>query len=214
MNEWPFINADGSALERGAYDVTVVDPPWDFKGNSVAKPGRNARRHYRVMSLKEIAALPVGDLCRPSGGNIVCWITGPFLAAGAHLPLFKAWGYKPTAIFATWIKLKRSHNPKQLRVLPSADGDFHVSTGMTTRKNAEFVIIGKRGRPLRRARGDVRELIIAPVREHSRKPDDLRDRVAAYFGPAARVCELFSREDRPGWDCWGDEAGKFDARAA
>jgi len=54
---------------------------------------------------------------------------------------------------------------------------------------------------------DVREIILAPVREHSRKPDEFFHRVERYCdGP---YLELFARERRPGWDAWGDEADKF-----
>jgi N6-adenosine-specific RNA methylase IME4 len=50
------------------------------------------------------------------------------------------------------------------------------------------------------------------VREHSRKPDDQYTMVESlYAGPYA---EIFSRNTRPGWDCWGDEAGKFAEPAA
>jgi N6-adenosine-specific RNA methylase IME4 len=32
--------------------------------------------------------------------------------------------------------------------------------------------------------------------------------------PGATRCDVFSRETRPGFDAWGDEAGKFDAAPA
>jgi N6-adenosine-specific RNA methylase IME4 len=63
-----------------------------------------------------------------------------------------------------------------------------------------------RGNARRNAK-DVREIILAPVREHSRKPDEFFRRVERYCdGP---YVELFARERRPGWDSWGDEADKF-----
>jgi len=56
----------------------------------------------------------------------------------------------------------------------------------------------------------VRELILAPRREHSRKPDEFYRRVEQYCeGPFA---DLFAREQRPGWDVWGDEVGRFTER--
>jgi N6-adenosine-specific RNA methylase IME4 len=54
----------------------------------------------------------------------------------------------------------------------------------------------------------VRELVIAPRREHSRKPDEVAagtERLVA--GP---YLELFARETRPGWTSWGNEVTKFD----
>jgi N6-adenosine-specific RNA methylase IME4 len=51
--------------------------------------------------------------------------------------------------------------------------------------------------------------VVAPVREHSRKPEELYTEIERLFeGPR---CELFARERRPGWDAWGLEAGKFNS---
>ena len=76
--------------------------------------------------------------------------------------------------------------------------------GLTTRKNTETCYLGRRGKPARLAK-DVREIILAPVREHSRKPDEVYDRIRYYC--AGPYLELFAREVRDGWDSWGDEIG-------
>jgi N6-adenosine-specific RNA methylase IME4 len=53
----------------------------------------------------------------------------------------------------------------------------------------------------------VRQLIIAPVREHSRKPDEVYVRIEALTeGP---YLDLFARQRRPGWCCWGEEVDRF-----
>ena len=50
-------------------------------------------------------------------------------------------------------------------------------------------------------------LIVAPRREHSRKPDETHERIMRLTdGP---YCELFAREYREGWSSWGYEADKF-----
>jgi hypothetical protein len=64
-----------------------------------------------------------------------------------------------------------SFDALQLRVLPTLESDLHVGLGLTTRKNAEFCLLGRRGNAHRNAK-DVREIILSPVREHSRKPDE------------------------------------------
>lgn len=46
---------------------------------------------------------------------------------------------------------------------------------------------------------------MSPIREHSRKPDEVRDRIVELLGDLPRI-ELFAREAAPGWDCWGKEA--------
>ena len=57
----------------------------------------------------------------------------------------------------------------------------------------------------------VRQLIVEPVREHSRKPDRVHDDIEAMFdGP---YCELFARRRRAGWDSWGNDVDRFKAIA-
>jgi N6-adenosine-specific RNA methylase IME4 len=186
----------------GGRPCILSDVPADFRANSIARPGRNARRHYACHTMKTLAALPVRDVAARNAFLFFC-VTGPFLAIGAHVPVMKAWGFAPTAIGFTWAKL----NPNAPALFFGAR-DFAFGGGLTTRKNCEFVILGKRGRPKRPA-ADVRELIIAPRREHSRKPDELYERIERYC--AGPRLDLFGRQSRSGWAVYGDEAGKFDA---
>jgi N6-adenosine-specific RNA methylase IME4 len=83
-------------------------------------------------------------------------------------------------------------------------------TGHVLRSAAEFWLIGTIGRPPVLAHGE-RNLIVAPVREHSRKPDALRGAMERLFG--GPCCELFARGSREGWSVWGNEIGRFDAIA-
>src|SRR5262249_23674159 len=68
--------------QRGPYRVIVADPPWLFKSNSAAKPGRNALAHYDCMSVDEIAAMPVHDYAAPDC-VLFLWVTTPMLVIGA-----------------------------------------------------------------------------------------------------------------------------------
>ncbi|MCX6746744.1 MAG: MT-A70 family methyltransferase, partial [Candidatus Pacearchaeota archaeon] len=45
-------------------------------------------------------------------------------------------------------------------------------------------------------------------REHSRKPDEIRDKIVELMGDLPRI-ELFSRQTVRGWECWGNETTKF-----
>jgi N6-adenosine-specific RNA methylase IME4 len=47
----------------------------------------------------------------------------------------------------------------------------------------------------------VRELIVASVREHSRKPDEIYGRIEDFC--AGPFVELFARQTRAGRDSWG-----------
>ena len=78
--------------------------------------------------------------------------------------------------------------------------------GYWTRSNSEICLLATRGQPKRMAT-DVRQAIIAPRREHSRKPDGIHERIERLV--AGPYCELFARQTRPGWDCWGNEVDKF-----
>lgn len=185
------------------FRVITADPPWDFKSNSKAKPGRNARRHYKTMSLAEIRAMPVEQFAAENS-VLFFWITGPLLVQGAHIPIMRSWGFEPTAMGFDWIKL----NPNSSSVF-FTQADIFKGGGFTTRKNAEYVVLGKRGRSVRENAG-VSSVLISPRREHSQKPEDFHKRVMQYTsGP---YLELFGRQQRDGWTVRGDQADKFPKR--
>jgi len=48
------------------------------------------------------------------------------------------------------------------------------------------------------------QFIFEPKREHSRKPDVIRDIIIEMIGEVPRL-ELFARQNRMGWDAWGNE---------
>lgn len=202
---WPF-----GDMQAGSYGAIVADPPWHFRARTALQMSnwtsrRDAEKHYAVMGTDDIANLPVKQLAA-TDCHLFLWATGPCLRQAFEV--IDAWGFRYSSIAFTWVKLKRTHNAAQLRILPSAESDLHVGLGLTTRKNAEFCLLGRRG-SCKRASKSVREIIMSPVREHSRKPEEARDRVEQYVGPNVRIAELFAREPRRGWDAWGLETDKF-----
>lgn len=202
MSDWQF-----GSLERGGFKAIMADPPWYFRTRTTVVSDRDPQQHYGVMSARDICALPVRDLANKDA-HLFLWATGPCLPQA--FAVIEAWGFRFSGVAFTWIKLKKSHNPNQLRILPSAESDLHVGLGFTTRKNAEFCLLARRGNAKRVAK-NVREIIMSPVREHSRKPDEAFDRVRRYCeGP---YVELFSRENREGWSTWGNQTGKFEVGA-
>ena len=99
-------------------------------------------------------------------------------------------------------KLNKRANPENL-----SPNDFFVGLGYWTRANVEQCLLATRGSPKRLAK-DVRRLIVSPRQEHSRKPDEIYDRIERLAeGP---YLELFARNTRPGWNSWGNEVGIFD----
>jgi N6-adenosine-specific RNA methylase IME4 len=91
------------------------------------------------------------------------------------------------------------------------DLDPFVGMGYWTRSNSEFCLLGTRGKP-KRLNADVRQAIIEPRREHSRKPDCVYNRIERLV--AGPYLELFARTTRPGWTSWGNQVGKFAEVAA
>lgn len=200
-------------IPRQTFGAIMADPPWHFKARTALKvqnPGsrRDAARHYPTMDLEAIKSLPVGTLAAKDA-HLFLWVTGPNLRQA--FDVIDAWGFKYSAVAFTWVKLKKSVDPRQLRFCSLMESDLHVGLGLTTRKNSEMCLLARRGSPRRIAK-NIREIILAPVRQHSRKPDEAYDRVQRYC--AGPYLELFSREHRPGWTTWGNETGKFDRMAA
>jgi N6-adenosine-specific RNA methylase IME4 len=161
------------------------------------------------MTDADIAALPVADLLHPDGAWIFLWVTSPKLYAppGSRTQfspdhVARAWGARYSGRAFVWVKTKAKVTTKIIH----CQNDLHVGMGFTTRKNAEDCLLFRTGMPQRLAR-DVHEVIVSPLRQHSRKPDDAFERIER-FCPGPRV-ELFAREAREGWDCWGDQVGMF-----
>jgi N6-adenosine-specific RNA methylase IME4 len=208
MSEKVITDGPFKGLLHRHYGCIVSDPPWAFRSYAPAQNphiARNPDRHYDTMDLDAIKALPVREFAAPAC-HLFMWVTGPHLENA--FDVIRAWGFRYSGIAFTWVKLKRSHNPHQLRILPSAEGDLHVGLGFTTRKNAEICLLARRG-GAKRAAKDVREVILAPVREHSRKPEEARDRIERYCGPDVSIIELFARSTRPGWASWGNQTSLF-----
>jgi N6-adenosine-specific RNA methylase IME4 len=78
--------------------------------------------------------------------------------------------------------------------------------GLTTRKNSESCWLFRRGNP-RILSHAVREMIVAPRREHSRKPIEAYQRIEE-FCPGPRL-ELFARTAWPEWAAYGNQIGMF-----
>jgi N6-adenosine-specific RNA methylase IME4 len=84
-----------------------------------------------------------------------------------------------------------------------------MTLGYWTRSNSEVALLGTRGKPKRTA-ADVRQAIIEPRREHSRKPDGIHERIERLV--AGPYLELFGRQKREGWTVWGNQTDKFRER--
>jgi N6-adenosine-specific RNA methylase IME4 len=182
----------------GAYRVIYADPPWRFATYSDKGKGRSAEAHYDCLGLDDIKAIPVADWAARDS-VLLLWATDPLLPRA--LEVIEAWGFTYKTVGFYWVKLNRSA-PEQI-----TERDFFTGLGFWTRANPEPCLLATRGKPKRLA-GDVPKLLIAPRREHSRKPERAYGRIERLLpGP---YLELFARQSRPGWDGWGMQAGLFD----
>ena len=83
----------------GKYRTIYIDPPWPERGGGKIK--RGADKHYGLMSVAEIKALPVMQLADPAGCHLYCWATNNYLPAA--IECVKAWGFEYVTT-VTWIK--------------------------------------------------------------------------------------------------------------
>jgi len=170
--------------------MIMADPPWQFMTRSpkgVTKKGAGGQ--YDIMSLDDIKNMPVSNIA-DKNCILWLWITNPMLPMG--LDVMKSWGFT----FKTaghWSK--KTKNGKQA-----------FGTGYILRCAGEPFLIGTRGKP--KTTRSTRSVIEAKIREHSRKPDEAFTAATKLLPDATRI-EWFSRQQRDGWDTWGNEAEKF-----
>jgi len=186
-----------SGLPDGRFDVALVDPPWSYFGDQ-AKDGA-AAKFYGTLTDEEIHALPVRALLSDRSVAFV-WATAPRLDAA--LDAIRAWGLHYRGVAFVWVKTTREGKPIGARgVRPSI-----------VKPTCEFVLACstvRKGRPLPVADESVANTVLAPTREHSRKPDEVHERIEALYPNATKV-ELFARRPRQGWQVWGDQINQTD----
>jgi len=200
------------------YSLLICDCPWSY--NDKASAGnRGAEFKYPCMPLQDLANMDTYiDSIAHNDSVLYMWTTGPMMPEA--ITLMAAWHYTYKTIAFTWIKTNKNPCGKDDNFRPMfletyedlnhniiTVGDF-MSMGNHTRSNAEFVLLGIRGKGVKRVSASVRSTIISPVREHSRKPDEIFSRLDTLYGDIPKI-ELFSREKRPGWDQHGNQTEMF-----
>jgi N6-adenosine-specific RNA methylase IME4 len=178
------LGAFQAALPQKSYGVIYADPPWRWEAySSETGLDRGPSSHYPTMALDAIKALDVGGIAAADCA-LFLWTTAPMLPEA--LDLMAAWGFRyRTGVI--WAKDR-------------------IGMGYWFRSRHEHLLIGTRGDIPAPAPGTQwHSLIEAPVREHSRKPDQAYEIIEAYFPNMPKI-ELFARAARTGWDAWGNEA--------
>lgn len=162
-------------LQNNKYKTILADPPWDIN----QKGKRGAARHYPLMTLDRIKAMPVKDLSEENA-HLYLWVPNGLLQEG--LDVIKAWGFTYRSML-TWAKPR-------------------LSLGVYIRNSSETILFATRGHAPVKFHGQG-SWLFAPVQEHSHKPEEqfaIIERLSD--GP---YLELFARRRQPGWDVWGNE---------
>lgn len=182
------------------YGAILADPPWHFKSWSIKGEGRSASRHYQT---KETAS--IGDdfssmVNEWADDNCALFMWAVDSMLPDALTVMSKWGFIFKTVAFTWVKADNS------------DGVWsreHFGMGYWTRANPEICLLGTRGNP-KRLSAKVRQLVVEPRRDHSRKPDCIKQRIQELVsGP---YLEMFARESVLGWDAWGNEVDKFTSK--
>lgn len=184
-------------LPPGPFGAIYADPPWSFR--TWSDKGRNrspdamvrqkglAERHYKTMGMAEIAALPMPTVAAEDCA-LFLWVVDCQLPDA--IDIARGWGFRFKTVAFTWAKTNR------------ASPGWSIGLGYWTRGNPEQCLLFTRGKP-RRKSAAVRQLVVAPRREHSGKPAEIRQRIEALVdGP---YLELFARQRAPGWTSWGNQ---------
>lgn len=153
--------------------------------------------HYKTMSIKEIKKL--GENVQKLAADdclLFMWVTFPNLKEG--LEVIEKWGFKYKTLGFSWIKTNKKNKKPFFGI------------GFYTKSNCEVCLIGIKGKPGKIIKSNkVSSCIISERREHSRKPDEVRERITELVGQVPKI-ELFARQSADGWDCWGNEVGGED----
>lgn len=172
-------------MQNKKYQIIYADPPWRYD----RKVGKGvAENHYATMNLQTICNLPVSKLADKDCA-LFLWVTFPMLREG--LEVIKSWGFKYKTTAFVWIK--------QYKI----SDRFILGLGHYTRGNAEICLLATKG-SVKRQSTKVSQIIVSHIEEHSKKPDEARNRIVELLGDVPRV-ELFARQTSPGWDVWGNE---------
>jgi N6-adenosine-specific RNA methylase IME4 len=173
------------------YDIIYADPPWDYKGQTqhggkgVSDSG-SALAHYPTMTVDQM----IDEIKVPAKDNalLFMWTSSPHLDQAIKLGV--GWGFKYATVAFVWDKQR-------------------VNPGFYTMSQCELCLVFKKGKiPENRGTRNEKQLVSEERREHSRKPDEVRERIVKMFPKHDRL-EMFARSSPPGWDVMGNEVEKF-----
>jgi N6-adenosine-specific RNA methylase IME4 len=172
------------------YDILYSDPPWpQMKGNiRKSRPNQQKELDYKTCSIPQIKSIhEQGISICSKNHNIFMWTIDKYLHEAEHMAY--ELGYDLHARFI-W------------------DKENGVAPAFTVRFAHEYLLWfyrkGNMLKPCEAARGRYTTVIREKSTKHSQKPIFVYEMIEQMF-PEANKLELFARNRRNGWDCWGNE---------
>ena len=179
------------------YEIIYADPAWSFgdrlRSSKKKADGkmdyRELERHYDTMSIKEMCEIPVKNITAENS-VLFMWTTDAHLEEA--MKVINAWGFKYKTIGFVWNKKTNK-------------GNQVCFMGKWTMKGSEICLLATKGKAYSMIeKHNVRQLVEAERQKHSKKPDEVRNRIVELLGNRPRL-EMFCRESKQGWDVWGNE---------
>ncbi|ESQ38467.1 hypothetical protein EUTSA_v10028481mg [Eutrema salsugineum] len=182
LGEAQWINCDIRSFRMdilGTFGVVMADPPWDI----------HMELPYGTMADDEMRTLNVPSL--QTDGLIFLWVTGRAMELGREC--LELWGYKRVEEII-WVKTNQLQ-----RIIRTG------RTGHWLNHSKEHCLVGIKGNPEVNRNIDT-DVIVAEVRETSRKPDEMYAMLERIM-PRARKLELFARmhNAHAGWLSLGNQ---------
>ena len=218
------------ALPEKSTNIIYADPPWKYQqtvGNGVLKR-KDGTLIYPSMSLRELCDLgpDVSRVCKDDAA-LLLWATMPLLSEA--LQVINAWGFKYKTCFVTWIKTTKQGDRPAFGVgyytrsnaelcLLAVKGKIasykKLLPDETDRGASSMSSVVHEDAPCRvnflsMLEDSSTPVIMTPRREHSRKPELVRNMITRLFGNIPRV-EMFAREQTPGWTVMGNDVSHFE----
>ena len=172
------------------YNIIYTDPPWNqTKGNSrKCRPNQGKELDYPTCSMDEIQNIhrQIMDLCNKQH-NVFMWAIDKYL-------------------HETEIMMDELGYALHARII--WDKCNGIAPAFTVRYSHEYILwFYKKGNilmPCENQRGKYTTVLREPSSKHSKKPVCAYEMLESMF-PNAPKLEMFARDIRDGWDCWGNE---------
>jgi N6-adenosine-specific RNA methylase IME4 len=92
--------SDHSRIDDGAYDVMLIDPPWQYD-DTCTSGERGAGYKYGQLKTVDLSKLDVGRVMA-ANSVVFLWATAPMIMDA--FACLKAWGFKYKTIAFCWVK--------------------------------------------------------------------------------------------------------------